>query len=488
MTKNKSLIFRYQKEECKMGDNNTVTASNKALKAGLWYTISSISVRAIGIITTPLYTRLLTTSDYGRVSTLTSWYSILSVFVAMALYYSIGRAKIDFPGKLESYVGSLQLFCGMVTALLALICFVFLQPVSQLLGMSETFTIVLIIYLIAEPAIILNQNKFKYQYKYKSNIAISLYTTIATLTFSFLLIFLSPDRGLGRALGIVVPAVLLSLGLWFYEIRHGYLKFNKEYIVYGLKISLPLIFHTISLSVLAQSDRLAISQFCGEDKTAIYSLAYQYAVLIDIVLNAVGQAWLPWFHDTYATGNLSLIREKIKPLIVLGGMLAVGAVSLAPEAIFILGPEEYQSGVWVVGPVVLGTYAKYIFQNYEHVELHLKKTWYISAATILAAVLNVFLNYIFIPRYGFIAAAYTTLFCYICLFVLHCLIVRLILKQNAYSDFYFYASFLVACLLCVGMMLLYNHTIIRLTLLAIIMVIYLTSNRNIIREFFNRKK
>ena len=462
--------------------------SNTALKAGIWYTISSISVKAIGIITTPLYTRLLTTSDYGRVTTLTSWYSILSVFVVMALYYSIGRAKIDFPGKIEAYVGSLQLFCGIVTGVLSLICIVFLQPVSQLLGMSETFTTILVIYLIAEPAIILNQNKFKYQYKYKSNIAISIYTTVATLAFSFLLIFLFPDRGLGRALGIVIPAAGLSLGLWIYEIKHGYLNLNKEYIVYGLRISLPLIFHTISLSVLAQSDRLAISQFCGEEKTAIYSLAYQYAVLIDIILNAVGQAWLPWFHDTYASGNISLIREKVKPLVVFGGILAIGAVALAPEAIFILGPEEYQAGVWVVGPVVLGTYAKYIFQNYEHVELHLKKTWYISVATIVAAVLNVILNCLFIPQYGFIAAAYTTLVCYICLFISHCLVVRLLLKENLYSDFHFYFSYLVVCLVCVGMMCLYNHMIVRAIFLAVILGVYTVSNRDIIMDFFKRNE
>ena len=191
-----------------------ISEENNMLKAGLWYTISSISIKAIGIITTPLYTRLLSTSDYGKVITMTSWYSIISVFVVMALYYSIGRAKIDFPGKLNEYVGSLQLFSGLVTLILTIFCIVFIKPVSALLGMNKAYTLILLLYLMAEPAIILNQNKYKYQYKYKSNIAISVYITLATLGMSFALIFILPDRGIGRALGIVLSAAFLSLGMW----------------------------------------------------------------------------------------------------------------------------------------------------------------------------------------------------------------------------------------------------------------------------------
>ena len=419
---------------------NKISEENNMLKAGLWYTVSSISIKAIGIITTPLYTRLLSTSDYGKVVTMTSWYSIISVFVVMALYYSIGRAKIDYPRKLNEYVGSLQLFSGLVTLVLTIICVIFIEPVSVLLGMNKAYTVILLLYLVAEPAIILNQNKYKYQYKYKGNIAISVYITLMTLVLSFLLIFLLSDRGIGRALGIVLPAAFLSLGMWISALKKGYLHWNTKYIVYGLKISVPLILHTISLSIMAQSDRLVITKYFGETQTAIYSLAYQYAVLIDLVLNAVGQAWLPWFHDTYGAGHIEVIRDKVKPLVVLGGVVTIGAVAIAPEAIMILGPEDYQVGVWVVAPVAFGTFIKYLFQNYEHVELHLKKTWYISAATIVAAATNLALNYYFVPRYGFIAAAYTTMACYICLMLAHNFVVRFVLKQHVYSDRFFYLS------------------------------------------------
>ena len=81
----------------------TITKENRgkqALKSGVWYTISSISVKAILIITTPLFTRLMTTAEYGASSTFTTWFTVLNVICSLNLWYSVGRAKLDFTGKL----------------------------------------------------------------------------------------------------------------------------------------------------------------------------------------------------------------------------------------------------------------------------------------------------------------------------------------------------------------------------------------------------
>lgn len=61
-------------KETKIGSGNT------ALKAGV-YVISSIMVKAISIITTQ-YSRMLSTSEYGTVSTFTSWSGLLLTFYA----------------------------------------------------------------------------------------------------------------------------------------------------------------------------------------------------------------------------------------------------------------------------------------------------------------------------------------------------------------------------------------------------------------------
>ena len=456
-------------------DTKVEKRSKKALKSGVWYTISSISVKAILIITTPIFTRLMNTAEYGIAATFTTWFSLLNVICSLNLWYSIGRAKIDFPNKLEEFVGSLQLLAFIFTLIVGIIAFPFITSISELMGMSIPLVIALYFYLLFYPAIQLTQSKFKYLYNYKGNIAITVYTTISTILISLLLvILLTNQRALGKSLGAVISTILLASAIWIVSIKKKRIKINVEYWKYALKISVPLILNSISLNILAQVDRVFINQYCGAEYTGIYSLAYSYAVLINIVLNAVNEAWLPWFHDTFKDKLFDQIRKNVKPLVLFGCWFGLGCIAIAPEAIWILGGESYMEGIWVVPPVTLGIVCNYIFQHYEHIELHLKKTWYISLGTIIAAIINIVLNVIFIQLYGFVAAAYTTLFCYILLMFLHHFISASLLKVKIYDNIFMYLALVITAILSAIFMLLYQKLwIIRWILISIISIIFL---------------
>ena len=455
---------------------------SSALKSGIWYTISSISVKAILIITTPIFTRLMTTAEYGVSVTFAAWFTLLNVVCSLNLWYSIGRAKIDFPGKLDEFVGSIQLLAFYFTAAVGAISFLFLDKVCVLLEMDKPLVIALFVYLLAYPAVQMTQAKFKYLYNYKGNIAITIYTTLSTAAISLILVLLmSEQRALGKSLGAVISAGLLAIAVWIYTLKNGFAKVKTEYWKYALKISLPLILNSISLNILAQSDRIFITKYCGDDYTGIYSLAYSYAILINIVLNAVNEAWLPWFHDSLNDKLTDQIRDNVKPLVVFGCWFGIGCIALAPEAIAILGGAEYSKGVWAVPPITLGIVCSYIFQHYEHIELHLKKTWYISIGTISAAVINIVLNVIFIPRFGFVAAAYTTLVCYFLLMILHHFISRWVLKVHLYNDMFMYLAIIATLIFAVIFMALYNaHWIWRWLLIIAVSVVYLYTNREYI--------
>lgn len=475
----------------------TITKENRgkqALKSGVWYTISSISVKAILIITTPLFTRLMTTSEYGVSSTFTTWFTVLNVICSLNLWYSVGRAKLDFPGKLEEYVASAQLLALIFCSILSGGAILLLDRVTNWLEMDKALVIALIVYLLAYPSVQLTQSKFKYQYNYKGNIWITIYTTVATTVLSLMFVLLIPShRALGKALGAVVSSVLFAVGVWSLSLKRGYVKINVEYWKYGLIISVPLILNSISLNILAQSDRVFITKFCGSNFTGIYSLAYSYAILINIVLNAVNEAWLPWFHDSLNDKLYDAIRKNVKPLIIFGCWFGVGCIAIAPEAIALLGGSAYREGIWVVPPVTIGVVCSYIFQHYEHIELHLKKTWYISFGTVVAAGINIVLNYVFVQLYGFVAAAYTTLFCYFVLMILHHFISRYVLKLHLYDDKFMYLAVLVTGILGVMFMTLYDKFWIwRWILISVISLVYLWVNRrlfkSVISKFMSRKR
>ncbi len=467
---------------------STEKGSAKALKAGIWYTISAILIKAINIITTPIFTRLMETSDYGLAQTFTSWSTLLMIFASLNFMYSIGRAKQDFPGQFDKFIGSLQVLSLFASLLIAAVLIVFIGPLSSFMELTHPLMYLLALALVFKPCIQLIQSKNKYLYNYKGNIAISFYFAFVPIimTFAFMLP-MDHDRYMGKVLGAVIPSVLLSLVFWIVSIRKKTLCINTTYWKYALKISLPLIFHSLSLSLLAQSDRIMITKFQGTDKTAIYSLAYNYAVLINIFLSSVNEAWMPWFHDTLFEGKIKDIREKVKPLIMFGCMLGIGCAALAPEAIWVLGPEDYQAGKWAVGPVTFGIICQYLYQQYVHIELHEKKTQYISLGTMLAGGLNILLNLFFIPIFGYLAAAYTTMFCYFILMFVHLFITRKILHINLYNDRYFFGAMFVSALFIAMFMALYDQTVIRIIVLFLTCIAYLLLNRNIILDYINKK-
>ena len=440
--------------------------NSKALKAGVWYSASSITVKAITIITTPIFTRLIPKEQIGIVSTFNSWYTLLLIFCTLNLTYSIGRAKLDFPGKFDEYVGSMQVLSFLFTLGLCLVSLPFLKPIAVAFELNEPLVLLLMLFLLTHPVINFTQSKFRYSYKYKGNIAIAAYSTIVSISLSFLfLLVFTEEKYYARVLGHVLPGVFLGLAFWIITFKKKNAVINFEYWKYGLAIGLPLIFHSLSLNILGQSDRIMITKFCGSGYTGIYGIAYGYALLINIILSAANEAWLPWFHDSYFAEEYDQIKKNVKPLVILGCMLGIGCIAIGPEA-----------GMWVIAPVTIGTVCQFIYQQYVHIELHLKKTQYISMGTITAAALNIGLNLIFIPKYGFVAAAYTTMACYFVNMFMHYFITRVILKVKLYDDWFMFLAIGVAIAISALFMKLYSTIFIRYALLVVICVLYLIFN------------
>lgn len=457
--------------------NETKSVGNRAFKAGIWYTISTIMIKAIAVITTPIVTRMMSADDYGVAATFTSWYSLLQVICTLDLSMSVGRAKLDYPGKLNKFIGSMQLLSAFFTTCMIVLGIIFIEPLSSFMEMNKMLLTILAVYLLLTPAVTFAQTRFRYEYRYKENIFIMLYTSVTSILLTIILLYTMTDnKYIGKVVGTALPTCLLAVFFWIGSIKRKEVSINKEYWKYGLAISLPMLIHTVSLNLLATSDRVVITKFCGSGSTAIYTLAYQYAILMNIVMNAINQAWLPWFHDNYYEGNMELIRKKTKNLVMLGGFIGIGCISLAPEAIRILGPAEYKDGVYVVAPVVIGIVCQFIYSNYINIELHLKNTKYASVGTVIAAILNVVLNIIFVPKYGYIAAAYTTLFSYILLMLLHYLITRYILHIQLYDNVYFVLCLVVVTIMAVVFTYLYSHFVIRFAIMCVIGILFIIAN------------
>lgn len=469
---------------------------NQVLKSGLWYTICNISIRAVAIITTPIYTGMLTTADYGRANTFNTWIDLFNVITCLCIVYSIGRAKIDFGDKFDEYMSCLQGLSSTFAFGVLIFAVIFREQISAWIKYEVPLVIVLFAYLCISPSVEYMLQKTRYEYKYKSNILISIITCVGTIALSIsLMLLFNEKRYFGKILGTILPTFIMGVVFYIRLLAKGKKFYDKEYWSYALKIGLPMIPHAFALMVLAQVDRVMIKDICGDAEVGLYTFGYSFATLLFIFTNAIGQAWLPWFNEQLNESNRERIRDIQKKLVLLGCFLTFGFITVAPEALMILSPTspDYWQAKYVVPPIALGTLAQYFYTNYVNVELFYKKTPIIAVSSCMAAVLNYGLNALMIPQYGYIAAAYTTLASYIVLMFFHYLATRFYLKEKVYSDGYMFISFAVMMVFGTSILLLYKEGITMIILryiyaLAVLGVFAFIKKNDIILLFGYLKK
>lgn len=435
-----------------MSSNN----SSQALKAGVWYIISNIVLRAITVLTAPIFTRLLTPADYGKVNNFFSWQTILTCVFGLCLNYSIARAKIDYENHFDSFISSIQTLSILVGLFILVLALPFIDLLSIFMEIEESFLIVLLAFLIVSPSLDFLQSKYRFEYRYKENVAIAIINTLSVVLISIGLILLCmPDKRYeARILGGVIPVFCLGVFSVIYIFREGKTFINSEYWRYGLKFSLPMIPHGFAMVVLAQIDRIMLVKMAGYEAAGLYSFGYSYAIVISIVTNAIMGAWQPWLYEKVNELKYVEIINSNKQINLLVFFLVLCLILIGPEVIIILGSEAYYEAKWMVAPVIAGSFFQFYYSYFSLMEMYKKRTDVIAYGSVGAACVKIGLNIIFIPHFGYVGAAYSTMIAYALLLAYHWLIYRSLLKIRIFAE----KQMLILVLLAVVFTLLLTYT------------------------------
>lgn len=394
---------------------------NSAFAAGIGYTIGNILIKGIGILTLPLFSRIMTTAEFGVYNVFISYDSLIFVVIGLALNSSLQSANLQFKGKIDQFVSSISIIYLLNLLVLLTVGVLFRDMLSGLLALEKPLILVLILNSFGSAVLTLYNTRISLDYAYKKYLVVALFNTVGNVLVSLALILtvFSDRRDLGRIVGATLISVILAIVLLVSIFRKAKPKVNLEYWRFALKYSLPIVPHGISQVLLAQFDRIMIRSMVSDAAAGIYSLAGNIKIILTVITTSISSAWNTWFFGEMDKQNKAGIRKRSVQLAALFTILTVGLAAISPEMILLLGGKEYELAKYVAIPMVVDGFILFLYDVICSGEYYAKKTVYIMYGTITAAVLNVILNYIFIQRYGFIAAAYTTLFAYICYLIFH---------------------------------------------------------------------
>ncbi len=405
-------------------------SDSKALRSGIGYTIGNVLIKGVNFLTLPIFSRLLSPEEFGIYNVFASYDLILFVIVGLALHTSIQSANLEFRGKINGYTSSISLIYILNGLLLLGITFLFRQQLSRLMDLPPAALALLVMGSFSSAVITLYNTRISLEYSYKKYLLVSACSSFFNIALSLGLILtvFSEDRAMGRIIGSVVPAFLISIILLISLARKEKPRFSKTYWRFGVQYSLPIVPNGIAQVLLNQCDRIMIRSIVSDAAAGIYSLAGNIKLVLAIITDSVATAWNTWFYSQMDQRNKKAIQKRASQLMVLFFILTTGLMALSPELVWLLGGTEYALSRYVAIPMVLDGFALFLYNLIVPAQYYTKKTTYIMAGTIVAAIVNIILNYIFIHRFGFIAAAYTTLAAYTLFAALHYIISRKLIQ------------------------------------------------------------
>lgn len=415
------------------------------VKVSTSYAICSILQKCLSFITLPLFTRLLTTEQYGQYTIYSSWYGILMIFLTLNLAYgSFQTAMVKFENRRTAYIASVQGICLLLSFFFMLIYFPFRIFWNKLFELPTGFVILMVSEIVFSTSTQLWMEKNRFEFKYKSVVLITLLTSILSPVLAFILVSLSEEKGYARILGYAIINIIVGLLIFILNIRKGEKLYNKEFWKYAFGFNIPLLAYYLSQVIFNQSDRIMISHMTGTGDAAMYGVAYNLAMAMNFILNAINGSYVPWFYGRIKEGNGKDNKSVSLVLIVLIGLMIMVVIWYAPEIILLMAGREYSAATYVVAPVAMSLLLLFYCQLFINVEFYYEEKRVLIYGALGAALLNIILNYLLIPVFGFVAAGYTTLASYIVFagtnYFTMCYSLR---KHNSPNDFFDYKWLLV---------------------------------------------
>lgn len=443
--------------------------------------LSQLILNGTNFVLIMIFTRFLSTSDYGIVSIFQAYALFFAIIVGLNVQGSIGTAFVHIGEKERNdYLSSIMLLAVIFFGIIIVISIIFIQPFAKFSELSPTLIILMLCYSFGSFSF--NFANIKYVYLRKSQ-----FSCLMAFIISFSMIILSwigvnnQDRiGIQpyvlRILSISIPYLVCAC----YVLVTIFYKGNpfvglKKYWKFCLPICLPLVFHGVSQIILGQTDKIMIQKLLDDNGlVGIYSFIVTFVHILNSIYTALNNTWVPIYYDYTKNKKFNLIEKRSGRYCNLFLCLCIGFLFVSPEFIKIFADSNYWGGMNLIQLIVLAVFFTFLYSFAVNYELYYKRTKWIAVGTSASALSNIVLNAILIPKFELIGAAVATLLSYLLLFIFHQLCAFTMKTDTIYPyKFSFFIKRIGVILIASAIFYFTKDAVIARWLIAVIVGVYL---------------
>jgi len=438
--------------------------------ASIWYIIANCLGQGIMLLSSIIFTRIMPQEHFGLYTTYYSIVVLFAPFVGANLFIGLNNGYFDFKEDRKRFRASI-LFLSLLIFIFVSVCSISFTYLFNKISNNSLSIIVLIFALIHSYSFFVvtyynNYANMENRYKVKS--LLMMLPNILQVIFGILLIYgIKSNSYYGRVVGSTIGVFICAIILFIVMLAGNFNLWNTRYYSYALKISVPSILSSISYIIMQQSDHIMITEFVGAEFTAVYGLVYCIGNILYAFLQATSGAFQSWAYHALDSGRFSSVKMIQKWYLFFFVIISAGLLMISPEAIKILAPSSYWDFRYIP-PFLAGSCMLVLNSFYSTVGEFYKKAGKVSLCVAVAALSNIVMNFIFIPRYGAIAAAYTSFVSYIFLVLLGRILIQII-HRGLYSDLFFLMFSVFIILNCILFIYVCERPVLRYCCYSIIL-------------------
>ena len=340
-----------------------LTRKQAASRAGLWYTVGNILLKGCVFFTLPIFTRMLSTGDFGIYNSYIAYENLIQAVLGLGLYGTVKNAKLDFEKEFKEYISAVFSLSIVFFGVSIIIVNVLYSSVFHRIGFSRFVLNCLMFQSFGGYFIHFYGTKLNVEFRYKPYLLISVFNTIGSILLSILLIlYVFPnERYLGRIFGSALLPILITIFVGGGILLKGKKLFDKRMWRYAVSIGLPLVPHVVSQSILSQFDRIMIKDIVGVSESGIYSSIYTICTILYVICLSLDNAWTPWLFYQVHDGKEKEVFDASRKYCELFAILTLGFMSVMPEVSKVFLAPDYWSGISLIYPIAISNFCIFMY-------------------------------------------------------------------------------------------------------------------------------
>jgi len=382
----------------------------------------------VGIVALPIVTRLFLPADYGNYILVIATVSVLSTLVGW-----VGMSVVRFypayekDRKTAEFTDSTIKLTFLSILVISIISLCILLPLRGRISenLYHLMSIGIFVFILTSLfSVLLIFLRIKRQINWYSGFFV--WKSITVLIFGVLFVILFHLGVEGLLWGAILSVGLALPFLW--KITLGRLRISGKTIplkptIEMAKYSFPLVIGNLAAWILSLSDRYVLQFFRDAREVGIYSVSYQISqnsilLLTSLFALAFNPLAVIIWEKQGEKASQEFLTKGTRYFLLLCLPAVIGLSVLRIPIIKLLSTSNYYSGAKIIPLVALGVFFLGLNQRFGAGLSFYKKTQFVMYSLIISGLINLGLNFLFIPKYGFMAAAVTTLLSYIFLVLL----------------------------------------------------------------------